>query len=217
MRLLIVEDERDLAAALARGLRRDGWAVDVVHDGGSALERAEVSEYDVVLLDRDLPVVHGDDVCSELHARGVAARILMLTAAGTVEDRVQGLDRGADDYLPKPFDFSELKARLRALARRGTEVRSPAIERGGVMLDPAQRTVSRDGREIALAPKEFSVLEILLRADGRVVSAEELLERAWDENADPFTNAVRVVVMTLRRRLGDPPVIETVVGAGYRI
>jgi len=217
MRLLIVEDERDLADALARGLRRDGWAVDVVFDGGSALERAEVSAYDVVLLDRNLPVVHGDAVCAELHARGVAARILMLTAAGAVEDRVDGLDMGADDYLAKPFDFGELKARLRALARRGTEVRAPVLERAGIMLDPAQHTVTRDGQEVALAPKEFAVLEILMRADGRVVSAEELLERAWDEHADPFTNAVRVVVMTLRRRLGEPPVIETVVGAGYRI
>jgi DNA-binding response OmpR family regulator len=217
MRLLIVEDERDLADALARGLRREGWAVDVVRDGGSALERAELSAYDVVLLDRNLPVVHGDDVCAELHARGVPSRILMLTAAGGVEERVSGLDRGADDYMAKPFDFAELKARLRALARRGTEVRAPVIERAGVTLDPAQRTVSRDGREIPLALKEFAVLEILMRADGRVVSAEELLERAWDENVDPFTNAVRMVVMTLRRRLGQPPVIETVVGAGYRI
>jgi DNA-binding response OmpR family regulator len=176
-----------------------------------------VSAYDVVLLDRNLPVVHGDDVCAALHARGVPSRILMLTAAGGVEERVSGLDRGADDYMAKPFDFAELKARLRALARRGTEVRAPVIERAGVTLDPAQRTVSRDGREIPLALKEFAVLEILMRADGRVVSAEELLERAWDENVDPFTNAVRMVVMTLRRRLGQPPVIETVVGAGYRI
>lgn len=217
MRLLIVEDERDLADALARGLRREGWAVDVVHDGRSALEYAAVSAYDVVLLDRDLPVVHGDAVCAELHARGAPARILMLTAAAAVEDRVVGLDLGADDYLAKPFDFGELKARLRALTRRGTEVRAPVIERAGITLDPAQRTVTRDGREIALAPKEFAVLELLMRADGRVVSAEELLERAWDEHADPFTNAVRVAMMTLRRRLGDPPVIETVVGAGYRI
>lgn len=217
MRLLIVEDERDLAAALARGLRREGWAVDVVFDGGSALEHAEVSDYDVVLLDRDLPVVHGDDVCSELHARGVPARILMLTAAASVDDRVSGLDRGADDYLPKPFDFAELAARLRALARRGTETRTPVLERAGIALDPARHSATRDGRDLALTPKEFAVLEILLRADGRVVSAEELLERAWDAHTDPFTNAVRVVVMTLRRRLGDPPVIETVVGAGYRV
>jgi DNA-binding response OmpR family regulator len=217
MRLLIVEDERDLADALARGLRRDGWAADVAFDGTAGLEKAEITDYDVVLLDRNLPGVHGDEVCRRLHARGSAARILMLTAAGSVEDRVEGLDLGADDYLPKPFDFDELRARLRALARRGAETRTPALERAGIRLDPALRTVTRDGESITLTPKEFAVLEILLRADGRVVSTEELLERAWDEHTDPFTNAVRVVVMTLRRRLGDPPVIETVVGTGYRI
>ena len=217
MRLLIVEDERDLADALARGLRRDGWAVDVVFDGSSALEHADLNPYDVVLLDRNLPVMHGDVVCAELHARRSPARILMLTASATIEDRVDGLDKGADDYLAKPFDFAELKARLRALVRRGTEVRAPVVVRAGITLDPAQRTVTRDSREITLTPKEFAVLEILMRADGRVVRTEELLERAWDEHADPFTNAVRVVVMTLRRRLGDPPVIETVVGAGYRL
>jgi DNA-binding response OmpR family regulator len=217
MRLLIVEDERDLADALARGLRRDGWAADVAYDGTSGLEKAEVSEYDVVLLDRNLPGLHGDEVCRRLHDRGSQARILMLTAAGSVEDRVEGLDLGADDYLPKPFDFDELRARLRALARRGGEARAPVLERHGIRLDPALRSVTRDGQPVTLTPKEFSVLEILLRADGRVVSTEELLERAWDEHTDPFTNAVRVVVMTLRRHLGEPPVIETVVGSGYRI
>ena len=217
MRLLVVEDERDLAEAIARGLRREGWAVDVARDGGSALEKAEISDYDLVLLDRQLPVVHGDEVCRELHARGVRARILMLTASGTIEDRVDGLDLGADDYLPKPFAFEELAARVRALLRRTGDSGEPVIERAGIALDPARHTVERDGRRLDLTPKEFAVLEILLRAEGRAVSAEELLERAWDENADPFTNAVRVCVMTLRRRLGEPPVIETVVGAGYRI
>ncbi len=215
MRLLVVEDERDLAEAIARGLRREGWAVDVARDGQTALAKAEVSDYDLVLLDRQLPVVHGDDVCRELHERGSRARVLMLTASGTIEDRVGGLELGADDYLPKPFNPRE--ARVRALLRRGSEAREPAIERAGVVLDPARHTVERDGRPIELSPKEFAVLEILMRAEGRVVSAEELLERAWDENADPFTNAVRVCVMTLRRRLGEPPVIETVVGAGYRV
>jgi DNA-binding response OmpR family regulator len=217
MRLLVVEDERDLAEAIARGLRREGWAVDVARDGGSALEKAEISDYDLVLLDRQLPVVHGDDVCRELHERGTRARILMLTASGTIEDRVDGLDLGADDYLPKPFAFEELAARVRALLRRAGDSGEPVIERAGIALDPARHTVERNGRPVELTPKEFAVLEILLRADGRAISAEELLERAWDENADPFTNAVRVCVMTLRRRLGEPPVIETVVGAGYRI
>jgi DNA-binding response OmpR family regulator len=217
MRLLVVEDERDLAEAIARGLRREGWAVDVARDGGSALEKAEISDYDLVLLDRQLPVVHGDEVCRELHARGARARILMLTASGTIEDRVDGLDLGADDYLPKPFEFEELAARVRALLRRAGDSGEPVIERAGIALDPARHTVERDGRPVELTPKEFAVLEILLRADGRAINAEELLERAWDENADPFTNAVRVCVMTLRRRLGEPTVIETVVGAGYRI
>ena len=217
MRLLVVEDERDLAEAIARGLRREGWAVDVAHDGGHALEKAEISDYDLVLLDRQIPVIHGDDVCRELHARGARARILMLTASGTVEDRIGGLDVGADDYLSKPFAFEELTARVRALLRRTSESAGPVLERGGIVLDPARHTVERDGRPLELTPKEFAVLEILLRAEGRVVSVEELLERAWDENANPFTNAVRVCVMTLRRQLGEPLVIETVVSAGYRI
>ena len=217
MRLLVVDDERDLAEAIARGLRREGWAVDVAHDGGRALEKAEVSDYDLVLLDRQIPVIHGDDVCRELHARGARTRILMLTASGTIEDRVGGLDVGADDYLSKPFAFEELTARVRALLRRTSESSDPVLERCGIVLDPARHIVERDGRSLELTPKEFAVLEILLRAEGRVVSVEELLERAWDENANPFTNAVRVCVMTLRRRLGEPSVIETVVSAGYRI
>ena len=217
MRVLIVEDERDLAAAIARGLRREGYAVDVSHDGGDALERAAVNSYDVVLLDRDLPVVHGDEVCRELTASGNGARVLMLTAAASLEERVDGLDLGADDYLAKPFEFDELKARIRALGRRSAPARPPVLNRAGIELDPARHSVARGQRPIDLSPKEFAVLEVLLAADGAVVSAEELLERAWDDSIDPFTNVVRVTVMTLRRRLGEPPVIETVVGSGYRI
>ncbi len=217
MRVLIVEDERDLAAAIARGLRREGYAVDVSHDGGDALERAAVNSYDVVLLDRDLPVVHGDEVCRELTASGSGARVLMLTAAASLEERVDGLDLGADDYLAKPFEFDELKARIRALGRRSAPARPPVLDRAGIALDPARHTVERDARPVDLSPKEFAVLEVLLAAEGAVVSAEELLERAWDDSIDPFTNVVRVTVMTLRKRLGEPAVIETVVGSGYRI
>ena len=217
MRVLVVEDERDLADAIARGLRRDGMAVDVALDGEAALDRAAATDYDVVVLDRNLPKLHGDEVCRELVAAGRGARVLMLTAASAVADRVDGLDLGADDYLGKPFDFDELRARIRALSRRGGLARPPVLERAGVTLDPARRTASRDGRALELTPKEFAVLRLLLEADGAVVSAEELLERAWDENADPFTNSVRVAVMTLRRALGEPPIIETVVGSGYRV
>lgn len=217
MRVLIVEDERDLAAAIGRGLRDAGMAVDEAHDGASALEKADLAPYDVILLDRDLPRLHGDEVCRELRAAGHPARILMLTAAASVGDRIDGLDLGADDYLGKPFDFEELKARIRALARRPSAAQPTVLEASGIRLDPARHRVERDGRRVELAPKEFAVLEVLMRAEGAVVSAEQLLERAWDEHADPFTNAVRVTVMTLRKRLGDPPVIETVVGAGYRI
>jgi len=217
VRVLVVEDERALADAVARGLEREGFAVDRAYDGESALEKALVHEYDVVLLDRNLPGRHGDEVCRALRAAGAPCRILMLTAQADVTDRVQGLNLGADDYLPKPFAFAELVARVRALARRGGESRPAVLRRGRLELDPAARTVTRDGRRLELAPKEFAVLEELLRADGAVVSAEQLLERVWDEHADPFTNAVRVTVMTLRRRLGDPPIVETVVGAGYRV
>ena len=217
MRVLVVEDEDVLADAIARGLRREAMAVDVSHDGASALERIAVNRYDVVVLDRDLPVVHGDEVCRRLAVEHLAPRILMLTASAHVDDRVEGLTLGADDYLAKPFAFTELVARIRALARRAATAQPPVIERGGLSLDPARRVASRDGRFLRLTNKELAVLEVLLSADGAVVSAEELLERAWDEHADPFTNAVRVMMVKLRRKLGNPPVIETVPGAGYRI
>jgi DNA-binding response OmpR family regulator len=216
VRILVVEDERLLADAVAEWLRREAFAVDTVYDGDAALERLGVNEYDVVVLDRDLPVVHGDDVCRALVDSGSDTRILMLTAAAAVRDRVAGLRLGADDYLPKPFAFVELSARVHALARRARPATPPVLERGGVRLDPARREVLRDGRHIALARKEFAVLAELMRADGAVVSAEELLERAWDEHIDPFTNVVRVTVMKLRRKLGEPQVIETVPGVGYR-
>jgi DNA-binding response OmpR family regulator len=192
-------------------------AVDVVYDGREAWERIGVNDYDVVVLDRDLPGMHGDELCRQIVAAGGATRILMLTAASEVSDRVAGLSLGADDYLGKPFAFSELVARVRALGRRATPLTPPVLEAAGVRLDPARREVTRNGEPVSLAPKEFAVLEVLLRADGAVVSAEQLLEKAWDENADPFTNVVRVTVMTLRRRLGEPQVIVTVPGAGYRI
>lgn len=217
MRVLVVEDEQLLADAVATGLRRQAMAVDVVYDGAAAMERVELNDYDVVVLDRDLPLVHGDDVCRHMVGLGTPARVLMLTASGDVSDRVAGLEIGADDYLPKPFAFSELIARVRALGRRATAPLPPVLEQAGIRLDPNRREVFRDGRELHLAPKEFAVLEVLLRAEGTVVSAEQLLEKAWDENTDPFTNVVRVTVMTLRRKLGDPPVITTVAGAGYRI
>jgi DNA-binding response OmpR family regulator len=217
MRILIAEDEPRLAAALARGLRRDGWAVDVAHDGAAALQRARVVDYDAVVLDRDLPEVHGDDVCRSLVAATHPPRILMLTAAAEVADRVAGLDLGADDYLVKPFAFEEVVARLRALQRRPERTHAPVLERGDVVLDPARREVTRDGREVALSPKEFGVLEALMRADGAVVSPETLLQRVWDEHTDPFTNTVRVTVMNLRRKLGEPPLVETVIGTGYRL
>ena len=217
MRVLVVEDEQLLADAIARGLRRESMAVDVVYDGRQAWERIGVNDYDVVLLDRDLPGMHGDELCRELVAAGGATRILMLTAASEVSDRVAGLSLGADDYLGKPFAFSELVARVRALGRRAMPMVPPVLETAGVRLDPSRREVTRDGKPVSLAPKEFAVLEVLMRADGAAVSAEHLLEKAWDENADPFTNVVRVTVMTLRRRLGEPQVITTVPGAGYRI
>ena len=217
MRVLVVEDEQVLAEAIARGLRREAMAVDVSSDGRSALERIAVNSYDVVVLDRDLPAVHGDEVCRRLAAAQDTPRILMLTASAGVEDRVDGLTLGADDYLPKPFAFAELVARIRALGRRSGPARPPVIERAGLTVDPARRVAARDGRYLRLTNKELAVLEILLAADGAVVSAEELLERAWDEHADPFTNAVRVMMVKLRRKLGNPPVIETVPGAGYRI
>jgi len=223
VRVLVVEDEEALADAIARGLRREGMAVDVAGDGGVALEKAATNGYDVVVLDRDLPVLHGDDVCRSLIAADPAPgaaeipRILMLTAAGDLDDRVAGLMLGADDYLGKPFAFAELVARIRALGRRGSLAVKPVLEVGDVVLDPARHYVTRAGRPLPVTRKELAVLEVLIRAGGAVVSPEQLLERVWDEHADPFTNTIRVTVMNLRRKLGDPPVIETVVGSGYRI
>jgi DNA-binding response OmpR family regulator len=217
VRVLVVEDERVLADAIATGLRREILAVDVAYDGAGALERTSVNDYDVVVLDRDLPKVHGDEVCRRLVAERNPARILMLTAAGDLDDKVEGLSIGADDYLAKPFAFAELIARVRALGRRAAAPVPPVLERAGISLDPARRSVSRDGVPIDLTRKEFAVLEVLLRADGIVVSSEQLLEKAWDEHIDPFTNVVRVTMMTLRKKLGDPPVIETVPGVGYRL
>jgi DNA-binding response OmpR family regulator len=217
MRVLVVEDFEVLARSIGTGLRHEGMAVDVVLDGTDALEHLALTRYDVVILDRDLPGVHGDDVCRRLVADGADSRVLMLTAAGTVQDRVEGLDLGADDYLPKPFDFDEVVARLRALGRRPERPHAPVLERSGVRLDPSRREVHRDGREVALSPKEFGVLEVLLRAEGAVVSPEMLLEHVWDEHTDLFTNTVRVTVMNLRRKLGDPPLVETVIATGYRL
>jgi DNA-binding response OmpR family regulator len=217
VRVLVVEDARPLAAAIADGLRGQAMAVDVVLDGGAAQERLAVNSYDVVVLDRDLPVVHGDEICRSLAGSGAAVRILMLTAAGDPSDRVAGLNLGADDYLAKPFAFAELVARVRALGRRARPAEPPVLERAGIRLDPARHEASRNGRPLALRNKEFLVLEELLRGAGAVVSAEKLLEKAWDENVDPFTHVVRVTIMTLRRKLGDPSPVETIPGAGYRI
>ncbi|HEU0088922.1 MAG TPA: response regulator transcription factor [Pseudonocardiaceae bacterium] len=217
MRILIVEDEQPLADALARGLRREGMAVDVAYDGDSGHEKASVTRYDVVVLDRDLPGMSGDQLCAEIAKSTAVTRVLMLTASGTVSDRVAGLSLGADDYLAKPFAFPELVARLRALGRRATPAVPPVLSAADVVLDPARRTVSRAGAPLDLTRKEFGVLEVLLSAGGAVVSSEELLERVWDENADPFTTTVRVTVMTLRKKLGEPGIIETVVGSGYRV
>jgi len=217
VRVLVAEDERVMADTIADGLRRRAMAVDVCYDGDAALERATVHAYDVVILDRDLPQVRGDEVCRAIVAAGAETRVLMLTAAAGIRDRVDGLDLGADDYLTKPFAFAELAARVAALGRRARPALPPVLERAGIRLDRPRHSASRDGLLLSVSPKEFAVLEVLMRAEGAVVSAEELLEKAWDENADPFTNAVRVAVMTLRRKLGDPPVIETVAGAGYRI
>jgi DNA-binding response OmpR family regulator len=216
MRVLVTEDDGELAEAIAAGLRLEGMAVDTALDGGAGLDRALVNDYDVIVLDRDLPGVHGDDVCAKL-AGTARARILMLTAAGTIEDRVAGLGQGADDYLPKPFAFAELVARIRALARRSHPAVPPVLIAKGVTLDPARRVATRYGATLDLGPKELAILELLMAAEGRVLSAEELLERAWDEMADPFTTAVKVTVSRLRRKLGEPPVIETVAQAGYRI
>jgi DNA-binding response OmpR family regulator len=217
MRVLLVEDHPKLALTVAAGLRRVGMAVDLAYDGDEALARAAVVDYDVVVLDRDLPVVHGDTVCRQLVAGGRECRVLMLTAAGTVADRVEGLGLGADDYLPKPFDAAELIARIQALARRTRSRTPPALVCGDLALDTARWAVTRAGSPLALSPKEFAVLQELLMADGAVVSAETLLCRVWDEEADPFTQAVKTTVSRLRGKLGDPPIIETVAKAGYRI
>jgi DNA-binding response OmpR family regulator len=217
MRVLLVEDHAKRAMTVATGLRREGMAVDVVFDGRDALAHLATTSYDVVVLDRDLPGVDGDEVCRTLVRDGHQSRVLMLTAASTIEDRVEGLGLGADDYLPKPFDFAELVARIRALARRSGPARPPTLTRGDVQLDSARRVVTRGGRPVELSPKEFAVLEVLLGAHGTVVSAEEILERVWDEAADPFSKAVKMTISRLRAKLGDPPMIETVPRAGYRI
>ncbi len=216
MRVLIAEDERRLADAIARGLRREGMAVDLAPDGTEALFKAQVVRYDVLVLDRDLPGLHGDEVCRAVRGEQPETGILMLTAAGALEDLVDGLSLGADDYLAKPFRFAELVARIRALARRSSPSRPPVLRHADIELDPARREVTRAGSPLRLTRKEFGVLEALMAADGATVSAEELLERVWDENVDPFTNVVRMTVMTLRRKLGEPPVLETVIGVGYR-
>jgi len=217
MRVLVAEDEPLLADNIAVGLRRRSMAVDVCYDGDAALELVMTHRYDVVILDRDLPHVHGDEVCRRIVADGGETRVLMLTAASGIRDRVEGLDLGADDYLTKPFAFAELVARVGSLGRRARPALPPVLECAGITLDLPRRQAARDGLLLPLTPKEFAVLEVLMRAGDVVVSAEELLEKAWDEHADPFTNAVRVAVMTLRRKLGDPPVIQTVPGAGYRL
>lgn len=217
MRVLVVEDHRRLAEVIADGLRREGMAVDVALDGADALMHLDVNDYDVVALDRDLPGVHGDQVCRTLVDRRSRTRILMLTASGTTRDRIQGLELGADDYLPKPFDFAELVARVRALARRAGEPLPLSHVHGDLTLDPSRRTAFRGERRLVLSPKEFAVLEHLLAAGGRLVSAEELLYRVWDEQANPFTTTVKTTVARLRAKLGDPPLIETVREGGYRI
>jgi DNA-binding response OmpR family regulator len=217
VRVLIAEDERRLADAIARGLRREGMAVDLAPDGSDALLKARVIRYDVLVLDRDLPGVHGDQVCRAVRGERPETGILMLTAAGAIEDLVEGLSLGADDYLAKPFRFAELVARIRALARRSVPRSPPVLRHGDIELDPACRRLTRSGKPIELARKEFAVLETLLAAQGATVSAEELLERVWDEHTDPFTNVVRMTIMTLRRKLGEPQVVQTVIGVGYRI
>jgi DNA-binding response OmpR family regulator len=217
MRVLVVEDHAKLAMTLAAGLRQAGMAVDVVFDGQDALEHVAVTTYDVVVLDRDIPGTHGDDVCRALMAEGSPSRVLMLTAAGSVEDRVEGLGLGADDYLPKPCDFTELVARIRALGRRPGTSLPPMLSHGDLQLDPSRRIATRAGRPLSLNPKEFAVLEVLLAAPGVLVSAEEILERAWDEAADPFSQAVRTTMSRLRAKLGEPAIIETVAKAGYRV
>ena len=217
MRVLLIEDDEEHAQVIAAGLRRMQMSVDVAFDGTLGLQRAETNDYDVVVLDRDLPGMHGDDVCTAIITAGRRSRVLMLTAAATTEDLVEGFGLGADDYLAKPFDFPVLVARISALARRAQPAHPPQLRHGDLILDSAQRVAYRDGRELPLTPKQFGVLELLLAAQGRVVSAEELLERVWDERADPFTHAVKITISRLRATLGDPPLIQTVAKSGYRI
>jgi DNA-binding response OmpR family regulator len=217
VRVLLVEDHAELAQTVAVGLRREGFAVDIAFDGQDGLDHTALNTYDVIVLDRDLPVMHGDDVCRSLAGEGCSSRILMLTASGAIEDRVEGLSMGADDYLPKPFAFAELTARVRALGRRSSPPLPPSLVHGDLSLDPARRIAYRRGERLLLTTKELAVLELLLSSQGAVVSAEELLERVWDEEADPFTNVVKVTISRLRAKLGNPPVIETVTHAGYRI
>jgi len=217
VRVLVVEDFEVLARSIGTGLTREGMAVDVVLDGADALRHLATTRYDVVVLDRDLPGVHGDEVCRQIVAKRSESRVLMLTAAGTVKDRVDGLGLGADDYLPKPFDFSELVARVRALGRRSVAALAPTLQRVDISLDPNLRVATRASRRLELSPKEFAVLEFLLSSGDKVVSTEELLDRVWDENADPFTTAVKTTIRRLRSKLGDPPVIMTVREGGYRI
>jgi DNA-binding response OmpR family regulator len=217
VRVLVVEDHAKLAMTVATGLRQAGMAVDVAFDGRDALDHIATTPYDVVVLDRDLPGIHGDDVCRALVADGSRSRVLMLTAAGALDDRVEGLGLGADDYLPKPFEFPELRARIRALVRRPGVALPPTFVCGDLTLDPSERVATRAGNRLALNPKEFAVLEQLLGARGAVVSSEQLLERVWDEAADPFSQAVKTTISRLRAKLGDPPIIETVAKSGYRI
>jgi DNA-binding response OmpR family regulator len=217
VRVLLAEDERRVADAVARGLRRNGVAVDVANDGASALYKARLHPYEVVVLDRDLPELHGDYVCHKLLDERPDLKILMVTAARETDDVVHGLRLGADDYLPKPFAFTELVARVQALARRRGDTRPPVLRHGDLELDPARRSATRDGQVLDLSPKELGVLEVLMEAGGAAVPVQTLLERVWDENIDPWTNTLRMTVMTLRRKLGDPPVVETVKGVGYRL
>ena len=217
MKVLVVEDHQDLADAIARALRRHALAVDLAVDGASALDKVGTAGYDVVVLDRDLPVVHGDDVCKVIVRDEPGTRVIMLTASGALDDRIEGLAIGADDYLPKPFSMDELIARVRALGRRTSVARGPVLAWSDIVVDTARRTVRRGDRDLSLTNREFALLEYLMTIDGAVASAEELMERVWDDRLDPFSNAVRVTVLTLRRKLGEPPIIETLPGAGYRL
>lgn len=217
MRVLVVEDEPLMAGAIRDGLRLAAIAADIARDGDAALELLSINAYDIAVLDRDIPGPSGDEIAAHIVASGTGIPILMLTAADRIDDKATGFELGADDYLTKPFDLKELVLRVRALDRRRAHSRPPVRELAGLRLDPFRREVFRDGRYVALTRKQFAVLEVLIGADGGIVSAEELLERAWDENADPFTNAVRITVSALRKRLGEPWVIATVPGVGYRI